>query len=201
MRVQNTDARNFYENEAAECNWTKAQLERQIHSAYYERIVRKNGPKALEAADRERLPGEPQNSVAILKSPYVLEFLDLPDPPALPERQLESAIISQLQTFLLEPGKGFAFVARQKRMRYEDTDWYVDLVFYNCILKCYLLIDLKIGALSHQDVGQMDSYVRMFEDLHTAPDDNPTVGLILCTEKNETVARYSVLNDRQQIFA
>lgn len=117
------------------------------------------------------------------------------------EKQLESAIITYLQAFLLELGKGFAFVARQKRMRFEDTDLYVDLVFYNCILKCYLLIDLKIGEITHKDVGQMDGYVRMFDDLNIAKDDNPTIGLILCAEKNEVVAKYSVLNDRKQIFA
>ncbi|MBF0353449.1 MAG: DUF1016 domain-containing protein [SAR324 cluster bacterium] len=136
-----------------------------------------------------------------MKNPYVLEFLGLPEVSTLHEKQLESAIITHLQTFLLELGKGFAFVARQKRMRFEDTDHYVDLVFYNCILKCYLLIDLKMGELSYQDVGQMDGYVRMFEDLYTAPDDNPTIGLILCAEKNEAVAKYSVLSDRKQIFA
>jgi predicted nuclease of restriction endonuclease-like (RecB) superfamily len=136
-----------------------------------------------------------------LKDPYVLEFLDLPDVPLLHEKELEAAIITQLQDFMMELGKGFAFVARQKRMRFEDTDLYVDLVFYNCILKCYLLIDLKIGELTHRDVGQMDSYVRMFDDLYTAKDDNPTIGLILCTDKNDAVAKYSVISERKQIFA
>ena len=110
-------------------------------------------------------------------------------------------LITHLQNFLLELGKGFAFVAHQKRLRFEDTDLYVDLVFYNCILKCYLLIDLKIGEISHRDVGQMDGYVRMFDAQYTAPDDNPTICLVLCTEKNEAVAKYSVLNDRKQISA
>ena len=111
------------------------------------------------------------------------------------------AIIDNLQSFLLELGKGFAFVARQKRLQYEDRFFYIDLVFYNCILKCYLLIDLKIGELGHQDVGQMDSYVRMFDDLFIAKDDNPTIGLILCSEKNEAIARYSVLKNSKQLFA
>jgi YhcG PDDEXK nuclease domain len=127
--------------------------------------------------------------------------LGLPEVSSLREKQLEAAIITHLQTFLLELGKGFAFVARQKRMSFEDTDLYIDLVFYNCVLKFYLLIDLKIGELSYRDVGQMDGYVRMFEDQYTAPDDNPTIGLILCETKNEAVAKYSVLNDRKQIFA
>jgi hypothetical protein len=134
----------------------------------------------IETARQEIIPRT--ESVETLKNPYVLEFLGLPEVSTLHEKQLESAIITHLQTFLLELGKGFAFVARQKRMRFEDTDLYVDLVFYNCILKCYLLIDLKMGELSYKDVGQMDVYIRMFEDLYTAPDDNPTIGLILCDQ-------------------
>ena len=201
MRVKSPEARDFYEKEASECTWSKTQLERQIHSSYYERILSNNGKDGLLPASRERLSGTPTSPDTVLKSPVVLEFLGLPDSPILHEVKLESAIISQLQTFLLELGKGFAFVARQKRLHFDDKDLYVDLVFYNCILKFYLLIDLKIGELSHKDVGQMDGYVRMFEDLYTASDDNPSIGLILCTEKNEAVAKYSVLNDRQQIFA
>ena len=136
-----------------------------------------------------------------LKHPYVLEFLGLPEVAALQESDLEGAILSYLQAFLLELGNGFAFVARQKRMRFEEDDRYVDLVFYHCRLKFYLLIDLKIGELTHGDVGQMDGYVRMFDDLVATTGDNPTIGLILCSEKNETVAKYSVLKDRKQIFA
>jgi len=158
-----------------------------------------NPQKMIETARQEIAPRT--ESVDTLKNPYVLECLGLPEVSSLHEKQLESAIITHLQTFLLELGKGFAFVARQKRMRFEETDLYVDLVFYNCILKCYLLIDLKMGELSYQDVGQMDGYVRMFEELYTAPDDNPTIGLILCDKKNEAVAKYSVLSDRKQIFA
>ncbi len=200
MRVNNPDARCFYESEAAECGWSKAQLERHIHSHYYERMLKSQKPQEmLQSTRQELVPREA--AIETLKNPYVLEFLGLPEISSLRENQLESAIITNLQTFLLELGKGFAFVARQKRLRFDDSDLYVDLVFYNCILKCYLLIDLKIGEISHRDVGQMDGYVRMFDDLHTADDDNPTVGLILCTEKNEAVARYSVLNERKQIFA
>ncbi|MGK5094116.1 PDDEXK nuclease domain-containing protein [Deltaproteobacteria bacterium TL4] len=200
MRVVKPEAREFYEREAIECCWDKRSLERQIHSQYYERMLKSQNPqKMIETARRESVPRT--ESIETLKNPYVLEFLGLPEVSTLHEKQLESAIITHLQTFLLELGKGFAFVARQKRMRFEDTDHYVDLVFYNCILKCYLLIDLKMGELSYQDVGQMDGYVRMFEDLYTAPDDNPTIGLILCAEKNEAVAKYSVLSDRKQIFA
>jgi predicted nuclease of restriction endonuclease-like (RecB) superfamily len=200
MRVVKAEAREFYEQEAIECGWDSRGLERHIHSFYFERMLKSQNPqKMLQSARHEVISHTP--AVESLKNPYVLEFLGVPDVAALHENQLESAIITHLQMFLLELGKGFAFVARQKRMRFEDTDLYVDLVFYNCILKCYLLIDLKMGELSHKDVGQMDGYVRMFDDLYTAEDDNPTVGLILCTEKNEAVAKYSVLKDRKQIFA
>jgi predicted nuclease of restriction endonuclease-like (RecB) superfamily len=200
MRVAKPEARDFYEREAIEGGWDKRSLERQIHSQYYERmLVSQNPQQMIESARREIVPRK--EGAESLKNPYVLEFLGLPEVSSLHEKQLESAIITHLQNFLLELGKGFAFVARQKRMRFEDSDLYVDLVFYHCILKFYLLIDLKIGELSHKDVGQMDGYVRMFDDQYTAPDDNPTIGLILCAEKNEAVARYSVLNDRKRIFA
>lgn len=200
MRVVKPEARVFYEQEAIECCWDKRSLERQINSQYFERMPASQNPQQMiEAARREIVPR--RDGVETLKNPYVLEFLGLPEVSTLHEMQLESAIITHLQTFLLELGKGFAFVARQKRMRFEDSDLYVDLVFYNCIVKCYLLIDLKIGEISHKDVGQMDGYVRMFDDLYTAPDDNPTIGLILCAEKNDAVAKYSVLNDRKHIFA
>ncbi len=201
MRVSNEDARNFYEKEAADCGWSKTQLERQIHSSYYERIIANRGKAALVDNNRERLPGEPIQPGHVLKSPYVLEFLGLPDTPSLHESDLEQAIIDNLQAFLLELGKGFSFVARQKHIRFEDDDFYIDLVFYNFILKCFLLIDLKIGKLSHQDVGQMDGYVRLFEDRFKVEGDNPTIGLILCSDKSEAVARYSILNEGKQIFA
>jgi predicted nuclease of restriction endonuclease-like (RecB) superfamily len=200
MRVAKPDARNFYEREAIDCGWDKRSLERQIHSYYYERMLKSQHPQQMiDSARWEKVSS--QEGIDTLKNPYVLEFLGLPEEAILHEIQLESAIITHLQRFLLELGKGFAFVARQRRMRFEDSDFYVDLVFYNCILKCYLLIDLKIGELTHKDVGQMDSYVRMFDDVYAATDDNPTIGLILCTEKNEAIAKYSVLNDRRQIFA
>jgi len=201
MRVADADARDFYEMETIECGWSKAQLERQISSSYYERILSNQGKQGLISSDRERLPGEKSNPVHILKSPYVLEFLNLPDDPVLHESKLEQAIINNLQSFLLELGKGFSFVARQKHIRFDDDDFYVDLVFYNYMIKCFLLIDLKIGKLTHRDVGQMDGYVRLFEDRFKVPGDNPTIGLILCSGKSEAVAKYSVLNEGKQIFA
>ncbi|MEI6758779.1 MAG: PDDEXK nuclease domain-containing protein, partial [Chlorobium sp.] len=160
-----------------------------------------HGEQGLLAPDRERLAGEKLTPVDVLKSPMVLEFLNLPDSPDLHESELEQAIIRNLQFFLLELGKGFSFVARQKHIRFDDDDFYVDLVFYNFILKCFLLIDLKLGKLTHQDVGQMDGYVRLFEDQFKVQGDNPTIGLILCSDKSEAVAKYSVLNESKQIFA
>jgi hypothetical protein len=142
-----------------------------------------------------------ERPIDLMKSPVVLDFLDLPETELLRERDLESAILSKLSQFLLELGKGFAFVARQKRVTFEDEEFYVDLVFYNNILKCYLLIDLKLGRLTHQDVGQMDSYVRLFDAQGRTEGDGPTIGLILCAEKNEAIARYSILNEHQQLFA
>lgn len=201
MRVDDPAARDFYEREAAECGWSKAQLERQIHTTYYQRIVANRGAEGLDANDRERLPGELIDAADLLKSPYVLEFLGLPDGPVLHESHVEQAIIDNLQSFLLELGKGFAFVARQRHIRFDGEDFYIDLVFYNFILKCFLLIDLKNGKLTHRDVGQMDGYVRLFEDRFKTPGDNPTIGLILCSDKSEAVAKYSVLSESRQIFA
>lgn len=201
MRVGNTTARDFYEREAAECGWSKAQLERQIHSFYYDRIVANRGEQGLLPDGRERLAGERVEPSHLLKSPMVLEFLGLPDTHELHESKLEQAIIDNLQHFLLELGKGFSFVARQQHVRFGDDDFYVDLVFYNYVLKCFLLIDLKMGKLTHADVGQMDGYVRLYEDRFKIPGDNPTIGLLLCSDKGEAVAKYSILNESRQIFA
>ena len=200
MRVENRDARDFYEREAIAGGWDKRVLERQIQSYYYERMLRSGKPEKMLAEGRN-LPVPAIPAADELKNPYVLEFLGLPDAAAFHESGLERAIINHLQRFLLELGNGFAFVARQKHIRVGEQDRYIDLVFYHCRLKFYLLIDLKVGELTHGDVGQMDGYVRMFDGLFVIADDNPTIGLILCTEKNETVARYSVLKDRKQIFA
>jgi predicted nuclease of restriction endonuclease-like (RecB) superfamily len=200
MRVDDPEARAFYEREAIAGAWDKRTLERQIQSFFYERTLKSSRPAKLLAEGR-KLPTALLSPVEALKNPYVLEYLGLPDVAAFHESDLERAIITHLQRFLLELGSGFAFVARQKHLRIEEQDRYIDLVFYHCRLKFYLLIDLKVGELTHADVGQMDGYVRLYDGLFVAPDDNPPIGLILCTEKNETVARYSVLNDRKQIFA
>lgn len=199
MRVENKNARDFYESEAAKCNWSKRDLERQISTLFYERILgSRNKAGMLKDAAK---PAQKINSIEIIKDPYVLEFLDMPDSSKLHESDLEQAIINNLQKFLLEFGKGFALVARQKRMRFGHQDFYVDLVLYNIHLKCFVLIDLKIGELTHQDIGQMDGYVRMFEEHEKLKGDNPTVGLILCSEKNEVIAKYSVLKESKQLFA
>ena len=201
MRVENVAARDFYEREASECGWSKVQLERQIHSFYYDRIVANRGEQGLLPDGRERLPGERVQPSHLLKSPMVLEFLGLPDFCELHESRLEQAIIDNLQNFLLELGKGFSFVARQKHIRFGDDDFYIDLVFYNYILKCFLLLDLKMGKLTHADIGQMDGYVRLYEDRFKILGDNPTIGLLLCSDKSEAVAKYSILNENKQIFA
>ena len=201
MRVDHIEARDFYEREAIEGGWSKAQLERQIHSFYYDRIIANRGKEGLLPAGRERLAGEIVQPSHLLKSPMVLEFLGLPDSPDLHESKLEQAIIDNLQNFLLELGKGFCFVARQKHIRFGDDDFYIDLVFYNYVLKCFLLIDLKMGKLTHADVGQMDGYVRLYEDQFKIPGDNPTIGLLLCSDKGVAVAKYSILNESRQVFA
>lgn len=199
LSVENEKAREWYMHEAADQHWSTRQLDRQISVLYYERLLasRKRAPVRREA--REKLVAV--EAEQFIRDPYVLEFLDLEEYPALRESKVEQAIIDNLQAFLLELGKGFSFVARQKRVRFEDEDFYVDLVFYNYLLKCFVLIDLKVGALTHQDIGQMDSYVRMF-DAHARPEgDNPTIGLILCSKKNEAIARYSVLSESRSLFA
>lgn len=199
LRVENPEAREWYLNEAIKEQWSSRQLERQISTLYYERLLMSQQKSPVINEAREKLATvEPQQ---FIKNPYVLEFLDLKNYPALRESDLEQALIDNLQDFLLELGRGFCFVARQKLMRYDDNDFYLDLVFYHSILKCYVLIDLKIGMLTHGDVGQMDSYIRMFDALYKNEDDNPTIGLILCSEKNEAIAKYSVLNDGKQMFA
>jgi predicted nuclease of restriction endonuclease-like (RecB) superfamily len=198
MRVEKPEAREFYEQEAVASGWNVRELERQIHSLYYERLLASRDKKGMLREQRKAIPYDP---ASILKSSAVLEFLGLPDSPRLHESDLEQAIMDNLQTFLLEMGRGFSFVARQKRVVFEDDEFYVDLVFYYYLLKCFVLIDLKIGKLTHQDIGQMDSYVRLYEDLFKVEGDNPTIGLILCSEKNETIARYSVLKEGRQLFA
>lgn len=199
LSIDNETARLWYMNEAANETWSTRQLDRQISTLYYERLL---SSREMESVKKEASKNMSLISpMEFIRDPYVLDFLNLKDYPSLHESDIEKTLISHLQDFLLELGKGFCFVARQKRMRYEEEDFYVDLVFYNSILKCYVLIDLKLGKLTHGDVGQMDSYIRMFDELTKQPDDNPTIGLILCSEKNEAIVKYSILNEAKQIFA
>jgi predicted nuclease of restriction endonuclease-like (RecB) superfamily len=199
MTVEHRMERLFYEIEADKAGWDVETLERQIHTFLFARLLKsrdKAGVLALATKGQEVI--KPMDAI---KSPYVLDFLDLPESEALHESKLEGAIISNLQAFLLELGKGFAFVARQKRIDFDGEFFYIDLVFYHVILKCYVLIDLKLGKLTHQDVGQMDSYVRMYDELCRVEGDNPTIGLILCADKSGAMAKYSVLKESQQLFA
>lgn len=199
MRVENRNERLFYEIEAEKEGWDVEHLKRQIHTFLFARLL-KSRDKAgvVRLASEGHKISKPQDAI---KNPYILDFLGLPDKDIFHESDIEQAIIDNIQQFLLELGKGFAFVGRQKRMQFDGDFFYADLVFYNCILKCYLLIDLKLGVLTHQDVGQMDSYIRMFDGKYITEGDNPTIGLILCTRGNETIARYSVLKDSKQLFA
>lgn len=199
LTVEDVRARAFYEIEAERESWPVPHLERQIHTQLFVRLLKSRDKAGV--VDLARRGQTIERPIDLMKSPVVLDFLDLPDSEMLRESDLESAILSKLSQFLLELGKGFAFVTRQKRLTFDDEEFYVDLVFYNIILKCYLLIDLKLGKLTHQDVGQMDSYVRMFDAQRRTDGDGPTIGLILCAEKNETIARYSVLHEHEQLFA
>lgn len=198
-KVEHPAERRFYEIEAEKAGWSVSVLERQIHSLLFARLLKsrdKDGVLAL--AEQGQTISKP---IDVIKQPYVLDFLDLPDQPRLHESDLETAIIENLQPFLLELGKGFAFVARQYRVATESQNYFIDLVFYNFLLKCFVLIDLKIGRLEHQDIGQMDMYLHMFDELTRGEGDDPTVGLILCAERDEVVVRYSILHESQQMFA
>jgi predicted nuclease of restriction endonuclease-like (RecB) superfamily len=201
LGVEDAAAREWYMNEAASQGWSTRALERQIGTLYFERL--------LVSRDRQPVREEAEEKVAALAprprdfihDPVLLEFLGLPDTGRMLESKLEDALIGSLQSFLLELGKGFAFVARQQRISTESKDFYIDLVFYNYLLKCFVIFDLKTSELTHQDIGQLDMYVRMYDDLRRGQDDNPTVGIILCARKDRTVVRYSVLHGNEQLFA
>lgn len=200
MRVENEEARDFYLKEALECAWSVRQLERQINSFYFQRLLAsQNKAVVKQETEQNNTPVSPSE---ILKDPYILEFLDLKENKDYLEADLEAALIGRLQNFLLELGKGFSFMARQQRITTEaGKHYYVDLVFYNYLLKCFVLIDLKIGTLTPQDVGQMDLYVRLYEDQKRTQTDNPTIGIILCSQNDETVVKYSMLAESRQLFA
>jgi len=201
LKVEDPAARKWYMEEAVRENWGTRALDRQISTLYYERLLASKDRKALrQEADRKIAPIQ-SSPREFVRDPIMLEFLGLPNTGKLLESKLEAALIEHLQTFLMELGKGFAFVARQQRMSTESKDFYIDLVFYNYLLKCFVIFDIKSGELTHQDIGQMDMYVRMYDEKRRGPEDNPTVGIILCARKDASVVRYSVLHGNEKIFA
>ena len=199
LRVSNEKARIFYLTEAAENMWSVRTLDRNISTLYYNRIVASIDKKTVEDEMKEKIKS--LQTEEFIKNPVVLEFLDLPTNMSYTESQLEKALTDDIQKFMMELGKGFAFVERQQHIRTENSDFYIDLVFYNYILKCFVIVELKTEKLTHQDIGQLDMYVRMYDDLKKQENDNPTIGLLLCTETDRTIIKYSVLNDNKNLFA
>ena len=201
MRVKDENARDWYAKEAADQMWAVRTLQRNIDSQYYYRLLSCHDKMPVNKEMKKLTASYQQDRLEYLKNPLVAEFLGLSSNVDMTETQLESAILSNLQKFLMELGKGYAFVARQQHIRTEKQDYYIDLVFYNYILKCFVLIDLKIGKVTHQDVGQMDMYIRMYDELKRVEGDNPTLGIVLCSETDEDIARYSVMHGSEQLFA
>ena len=199
LRVSNEKARIFYLTEAAENMWSVRTLDRNISTLYYNRIVASIDKKTVENEMKEKT--KKLQVKEFIKNPVVLEFLDLPTNMSYTENELEKALTDDIQKFMMELGKGFAFVERQQHIRTENSDFYIDLVFYNYILKCFVIVELKTGKLTHQDIGQLDMYVRMYDDLKKQENDNSTIGLLLCTDTDSTVIKYSVLNDNKNLFA
>lgn len=199
LRVSDKKARIFYLTEAAENMWSVRTLDRNISTLYYNRIVASIDKKTVENEMKEKT--KKLQAKEFIKNPVVLEFLDLPTNMSYTENELEKALTDDIQKFMMELGKGFAFVERQQHIRTENSDFYIDLVFYNYILKCFVIVELKTGKLTHQDIGQLDMYVRMYDDLKKQENDNSTIGLLLCTDTDSTVIKYSVLNDNKNFFA
>lgn len=201
MQVSNANARAWYQKEAAEQMWSYRTLDRNIGSQYYERLLLSQHKDVVEGEMKALTVSLNNDSMEFIKNPTVAEFIGLAPNTDFTESDLESAIISNLQKFLLELGKGFSFVARQKLVRTEKKDYFIDLVFYNYILKSFVLVDLKTTTITHQDVGQMDMYVRMYDEKVRGEGDNPTIGIVLCSETDDDIARYSVLHDNDRLFA
>ena len=201
MRVANAEARNWYMHEAETEIWAYRTLDRNINTQYYERMLLSQNKKPVEDEMKEKTRDFQHDKLAFIKNPTVLEFLGLQNNLGHIEKDLENAIIDNLQKFLLELGKGFSFVARQQLIRTEAENYFIDLVFYNYILKCFVLLDIKTTKITHQDVGQMDMYIRMYDELKRNEGDNPTIGIVLCSETDHDIARYSVLNGNEQLFA
>ena len=199
LRISDKKARIFYLTEAAENMWSVRTLDRNISTLYYDRIVASIDKKTVEDEMKDKT--KKLQAEEFIKNPVVLEFLDLPSNMSYTENELEKALTDDIQKFMMELGKGFAFVERQQHIRTENSDFYIDLVFYNYILKCFVIVELKTGKLTHQDIGQLDMYVRMYDDLKKQENDNPTIGLLLCTDTDRTIIKYSVLNDNKNLFA
>jgi predicted nuclease of restriction endonuclease-like (RecB) superfamily len=201
LQVDDPRARKWYMLEAAKEHWGTRALERQIGTLYYERLLTSRDRRPIRQEATEKLTTLEVTPRDFVRDPILLEFLGLPNSGKLLESKLEEALLEHLQAFLLELGKGFAFVARQERISTESKDFYIDLVFYNYLLKCFVLFEIKTEELTHQDIGQMDMYVRLYDDLRRGPEDNPTVGIILCARKDASVVRYSILHEHEQLFA
>ena len=200
LKIEDEKAKDYYIQETIASNWSVRALERQINSLYYERLISSQEKQSVIQEAKENTKNLQLTAKDIIKDPYVLEFLDLKDNKSFRENELESALLEKIQEFLLELGRGFAFVSRQKRIKTQTSDFYIDLVFYNYLLKCFVLVDLKIGKLTHQDIGQIDMYVNMYDDLEKNESDNPTIGIILCTDKDETIVKYSHINSKDNLF-
>lgn len=201
MQEKNREARNWYEKEAYTQTWSVRTLQRNIYSQYYFRLLMSQNKNFVEDEMKQLTAGFQQDKLEYIKNPVIAEFLGFTTTADVSETKLESAILTNLQKFLMEMGKGYAFVARQQHIHTEKEDYYIDLVFYNYMLKCFVLIDLKTTKITHQDVGQMDMYIRMYDELKKEPNDNPTLGIVLCSETDEDIAKYSVLHGNEQLFA
>ena len=201
IRVEDKKAREWYAKEAFEQGWSFRTLNRNINTLYYERLLMSTKKQPVVDEMQDKTKAYQQDKLEYIKSPVVLEFLGLPKDTSLAESKLETAIINNLEKFLMEMGKGYALVARQQHIRTEENDYYIDLVFYNYLIKSFILVDLKVNRITYQDVGQMDMYLQMYDKMKKGPDDNPTIGIILCTETDSDVARYSTLAKNDQMFA
>ena len=201
IRVEDKKAREWYAKEAFEQGWSYRTLNRNINTLYYERLLMSTKKQPVVDEMQDKTKAYQQDKLEYIKSPVVLEFLGLPEDTSLAESNLETAIINNLEKFLMEMGKGYALVARQQHIRTEENDYYIDLVFYNYLIKSFILVDLKVNRITYQDVGQMDMYLQMYDKMKKGPDDNPTIGIILCTETDSDVARYSTLAKNDQMFA
>lgn len=201
LQVDDPKAQNWYLEEAASENWSVKTLQRNVATQYYYRLLASDNKPSIKNEMQEKTAVFKNDTLEFIKNPVIAEFLGLTPNSDFSETKLEKSIITNLQKFLMELGKGYAFVARQQHIQTEKKDYFIDLVFYNYILKCFVLIDLKIGTVTQQDVGQMDMYVRMYDELKKSEDDNPTIGLILCSDTDEDIARYSILKGNEQLFA